>query len=210
VELTGISAQRGAWGRSVAGRLRDSSGQGLIEFAIILPLTLLVVLGVVETGYALFDQHVVTKVTREGSNLISRDTSLEDAVTAMASMSTKPVDLDENSRLIFSVIRRGATVGSANFDHDILYQRHEHGALTGVDSVLQTHGLGSFGPAPDFVALNSDADISLRVTNLPANIQLVRGGMLYVTELYTRHRRITPLDRLGISIPEILYSVAYF
>ena len=36
-------------------------------------------LGVVETSYGLLDQHVVTKLTREGSNLISRDTSLQDA-----------------------------------------------------------------------------------------------------------------------------------
>ena len=60
-----------------------ASGQSLVEFAIILPLVLLIVLGVVEVGYALLDQHVVTKLTREGSNLISRDTTLQDAATAM-------------------------------------------------------------------------------------------------------------------------------
>ena len=44
-----------------------------------MPLVLVLVLGVIEVGYALLDQHVVTKLTREGSNLISRDTSLADA-----------------------------------------------------------------------------------------------------------------------------------
>jgi hypothetical protein len=39
------------------------------------------------------NQQVVTKLTREGSNLISRDTSLQDAATAMASLSTRPVNL---------------------------------------------------------------------------------------------------------------------
>ena len=60
-----------------------------------LPLVLVIVLGVVEIGYALLDQHVVTKLTREGSNLISRDTTLQDAATAMRDMSSRPVDFDQ-------------------------------------------------------------------------------------------------------------------
>ena len=62
----------------VAG-MRSARGQSIVEFAIILPFLLLIVLGVVETSYALLDQHVVTKLAREGSNLISRDTSLTQA-----------------------------------------------------------------------------------------------------------------------------------
>ena len=34
--------------------------------------------------------------------------------------------------------------------------------------------------------------------------------MLYVTEIYTRHPRITPFDRWGVSVPQTLYSIAYF
>jgi hypothetical protein len=34
--------------------------------------------------------------------------------------------------------------------------------------------------------------------------------MLYVTEIYTSHPLITPLDRLGITLPSTLYSIAYF
>jgi hypothetical protein len=42
------------------------------------------------------------------------------------------------------------------------------------------------------------------------NLSLVRGGMIYVTEIYSRHRLITPLDRFGVELPEIVYSIAYF
>ena len=55
-------------------------------------------LGVVEVGYALLDQHVVTKLTREGSNLISRDVTLQDAATAMQSMTTRPGRLRQRRR----------------------------------------------------------------------------------------------------------------
>jgi hypothetical protein len=34
--------------------------------------------------------------------------------------------------------------------------------------------------------------------------------MLYVTEIYTKHPLITPLDRFGVNVPPILYSIAYF
>ncbi len=188
--------------------LFNSSGQSIVEFALILPLVMVVLLGVIELSYALLDEHVVTKLTREGSNLISRDASLQDAATAMRSMSTRPVNFDTSSKVIFSVIRRVATTGASNFNKDVLYQRYEYGALSAT-SQLTTRGTGSFGPAPDYQAANSDNDTSLQLTNLPSNL-LITGGMLYVTEIYTTHTLITPFDRFGISVPSTLYSIAYF
>jgi Flp pilus assembly protein TadG len=188
--------------------LSSSSGQSVVEFALILPLVMVVLLGVIELSYALLDEHVVTKLTREGSNLISRDTSLQDAATAMRSMSTRPVNFDISSKVIFSVIMRVATTGASNYNKDILYQRYEYGALSAT-SQLTTQGNGSFGPAPNYEAVNSDNDTSLQLTNLPSNL-LITGGMLYVTEIYTTHTLITPFDRFGISVPSTLYSIAYF
>lgn len=191
-------------------RLSSDAGQGLLEFAMVLPIFLLLVLGVIEVGYGLLNQHVVTKLTREGSNLISRDTSLQDAATAMRHMNTRPVDFSGNdSRLILSVIRRGATTGTANYNKDILYQRHQIGGLSAT-SRLATLGTPAFGPAPDYTVFNADTNSSLQITNLPPTITLAPGGMVYVTEVYTKHRAITPLHGFGISMPETLYSVAYF
>jgi len=190
--------------------LAGCRGQSVIEFALVMPLVLLVALGVMEVGYALLDQHVVTKLTREGSNLISRDTSIQDTVTALTSMSSRPVDFNTSSRMIISVIKKGATTGTANYDQVILYQRYEFGSLTGVQSVLNTRGSGSFRGAPDYEANNSDTDANLQITTLPANLTLLRGGMLYVTEIYTRHNLLTPLNRFGVTVPNTLYSIAYF
>lgn len=191
-------------------RFAACQGQALVEFAFIVPLLIVLALGVVEVSYALLDQHVVTKLTREGSNLISRDTSLADAATAMKSMSSRPLNFDNGSRLIFSVIKKGATTGTTNYDKVILYQRYEYGTLSGVKSALSTKGTGAFRGAPEYEAINSDGDASLQLTNMPPNLALVRGGMLYVTEIYTKHPVITPLDRFGITVPSTLYSIAYF
>ena len=193
---------------STRNRFGNARGQTLVEFALVLPLLLVVALGVVEFGYMLLDQHVVTKLTREGSNLISRNTSLGDAATVMRNMGTRPVNFDTNSKLIFSVIRNVSTVGAANYNMPVLYERYEYGSLSR-SSTLTTAGTPTFGSAPDYQAPNSDNNTALQVTNLPPNL-VGLGGMLYVTEIYTQHPLLTPLDRFGITVPSVLYSIAYF
>jgi hypothetical protein len=197
---------------AMTARLRSTRGQSLIEFALIMPLVLVVALGVVEVGYALLDQHVVTKLTREGSNLISRDVAINDAVTAMRSMSSRPVDFNTRSRMIFSVLRKGSTPGTANYDQVILYQRYEYGSFTGTgtQSALTTRGTGAYRGSPDYEAVNADSDSRIQIANLPANLTLIRGGTLYVTEIFTRHDLITPLSGFGVTVPSTLYSIAYF
>jgi hypothetical protein len=196
--------------KSVLSRLaRQDRGQSIMELSLVLPILLLLVLGVVEVSFALLDHHIVTKLTREGSNLISRDTSIGDAATALRTMSSRPVDFDSNSRVIFSVIRNVPTVGAANYNQPILYQRYEYGAIGGA-SKLSIAGSGSFGPAPDYQAANSDNNTGLRVTNLPPGLEISLGGFVYVTEIYSQHQLITPFDRLGVGVPNTLYSIAYF
>ena len=87
--------------------LKNDSGQSVIEAGIVLPLVLLVVLGTVEVGDALLDAHSVTRLSREGSNLISRAITLQDAALAIQTMSSAPVDFSNGSKLIVSVIKRG-------------------------------------------------------------------------------------------------------
>ena len=179
----------------------------MLEFALVVPLVLVLVLGVIEVSYALLDQHIVAKLSREGSNLISRDTSLSDAATAMRMMSSRPVNFtDGSSKVIFSVVKNVATVGASNYGRPVLYARYEYGSMSG-SSTLNNSG-GTFGSGPDYEAVNSDNDTSLQITNLPTTMSV--GGMLYVTEIYTRHPLITPFDRFGISVPQTLYSIAYF
>ena len=189
--------------------IRRDRGQSLVEFALVMPLALLIVLGLVEVGYALLDQQIVTKITREGSNLISRDTTLQAAGAAVTSMSSRPVNFSTTSKMIFSVIKKGAISGTANYDQLALYQRYEVGNGSGT-SRLTMRGGGSFGGAPDYTAVNADTNSGLQITNLDPNLISARGGMIYVTEVFSRHPLITPLDRLGIVVPQTLYSIAYF
>ncbi len=188
-------------------RLRGSSGQSLIEMTLMLPILVMVGLGVVEISFGMLDQHVVTKLAREGSNLISRNTTLVDAATALRAMSARPVDFDTHSRVIFSVLKKGATTGTTNYNQVFLYQRLEFGALSASSKL---NGGGSFGGPPDYQAINSDNSAGLQVTNVSDDLIAARGGMIYVTEIFTRHQVLTPLANFGLQVPNILYSIAYF
>jgi hypothetical protein len=44
---------------------------------------------------------------------------------------------------------------------------------------------------------------------LPASL-VGTTGMIYITEIYSKHDLITPWDRFGFKLPETLYSIAYF
>ena len=190
-------------------RLSGTSGQSLIEFAMVTPLLITMALGLIEAGFALYDQHVVTRLTREGSNLISRDVTLDDAAAAMKAMSSRPVDFTRSSKLIFSVVKRVSTTGSSNYDKLVLYQRYEYGTLAAT-SAIKTKGGGSFGPGPTYEATNSDSNTGLQVVGAPASLAAVPGGMVYITEIYTSHPLLTPFDKFGVKFPTTLYSIAYF
>lgn len=52
---------------SGAGARRRQSGTALVEFAIVLPLLLLLLFGIVEFGLILYDKAVITNATREAA-----------------------------------------------------------------------------------------------------------------------------------------------
>lgn len=192
-----------------ARRLRDQSGQSVAEMAMMLPLCVTLALGVIELGYALLDQHVVTKLSREGSNLISRDSSPDFAYQALQSMRTGNIDFLSTSKVIFTVVKQ-PTSGS-NSGVNVVAVRRTAGASVGSGSVVTCGGCsGDLGSAPDYAAADPDNTASLRVTGgVPTN-SIGPGGWLYITEIYSNHPLITPFDRLGIAVPTSLYSIAYF
>ncbi len=63
---------------------RVSRGQGLVEFAIILPILLLLLLGVVEMGYLLRNYLVVVNADREACRFAARGRFSDEAVIARA------------------------------------------------------------------------------------------------------------------------------
>ena len=48
-------------------RVRNEKGGSLVEFAIILPILLIIIFGIIEFGILLFDKAMITNASREGA-----------------------------------------------------------------------------------------------------------------------------------------------
>jgi len=182
---------------------RHEAGQALFEFGVTLPILMALVLGVIEFGYALFQVQLVTSMAREGSNLIARQVTINDAEAALRTMSGL-VRFDANSTLILSVVRLG--VGGANNNVPIIVQRRSVGAFA-ASSVLGDPPQSAYQGSPDYNAYNPDDDPSIRVSGvLPNGFTLTPGESVYVTEVFTQRTSIVPF----MPLPAMLHASAYF
>src|SRR6266404_4520556 len=173
---------------------RHEAGQALFE------------LGVIEFGYALFQVQLVTSMAREGSNLIARQVTINDAEAALQTMSGL-VRFDANSTLILSVVRLGVGGPSApNNNVPIIVQRHSVSAFA-ASSVLGDPPPDAYQGSPDYNAKNPDTDPSIRVSGvLPNGLTLTPGESVYVTEVFTQRTSIVPF----MPLPAMLHASAYF
>ena len=192
-----------------AYRLRSGmSGQSIVEFAMVLPLMLTLVLGIIEVGYALYENHIIITMAREGSNLISRQSTMDEAEGAIGAASSGPVNLSNDGKLIFSVVRFGT--GGANLNQAIISQRRAVGTIS-ANSILGDPPTSAYNGGPNYTAKNPDNDLSIRVSgSLPNGLTLMAGQSFYITEIYTTHEAITPFSKFGITLPTQLYASAYF
>src|SRR5688572_9579496 len=60
---------------------RDERGQGLVELVITLPFLLLLALGLIEVSRAIEASHVMSGLAREGANVASGGSTLNEAMT---------------------------------------------------------------------------------------------------------------------------------
>ncbi len=60
-------------------RLRCQKGVAAIEFAIVLPLLMMIVFGIIEFGLLMYDKQVITNASREGARIGISDVVVFDA-----------------------------------------------------------------------------------------------------------------------------------
>ena len=60
-------------------RLRCQKGVAAIEFAIVLPLLMIIVFGIIEFGLLFYDKQVITNASREGARIGISDVVVSDA-----------------------------------------------------------------------------------------------------------------------------------
>ena len=58
-------------------KLRSESGASAVEFALLLPVLMMILFGIIEFGLALYRQAILTNASREGARLRRRPLSFQ-------------------------------------------------------------------------------------------------------------------------------------
>jgi Flp pilus assembly protein TadG len=163
---------------------RLEAGQAAVEFALIAGLMLVLVCMVIDLSRAIHDEQLMSSLSRQGSNLASRGTTLSDSAAAVLGASAS-LDLGDSGEVILT------SVTNINHVYTITDQFSEGGISQ--SSKVGT-GVGTTATMP---------------TSAASALQL--GQTLYVTEIFYSYRPITPIQNLlKILMPSTLYQVAYF
>jgi Flp pilus assembly protein TadG len=158
---------------------------GLVEFAIVFPILLMLFVGTLDFGRLVYFQQIVSNISREGGSMASRGATDAQVITA-AEASDDPLDLVAAGRTVISTIQRQSAQNATPW----VTQQTAHGGLTTFQSHVGTVG----GPAV-----------------VPGITQMADGVTLYAVEVVHRFRPVMPVGVLGTGLyPDTVYDVSYF
>lgn len=168
-------------GGRFCGFARANRGQSMAEFAMVLPVILIILLGLVEFANAYDTVHGLAGISREGANIAARGTSFSEVMdVVMADGAT--LGLNEGGGAVVSriVVRQGVPVVEEQLASAGYAGTSQLGAKDGAVDVLRTVGFSE-------------------------------GSTHYAVEVYLGYESVTPLKRLlGSAVPEMLYERAIF
>jgi Flp pilus assembly protein TadG len=130
-------------------RLRCQKGVAAIEFAIVLPLLMMIVFGIIEFGLLMYDKQVITNASREGARIGISDAVVSDAeIEAVVAnyvannlitfgSPTSPVTTIEPADRTGMVFGEDVTV-TVTYDYDFLILPGFVASLTGVQTLATT------------------------------------------------------------------------
>jgi hypothetical protein len=180
-----VTAQRRDY--SVQRRTKQrESGQVLVEFSLVCIVMAMFVCGMIDLGRAVFIKQVIVNLSREGSSLASRGTTLA-ATTQAVVDSSAPLTLSTKGCVIVTTVTNTSGVLR------IGAQQPQGGTCGSVASKI---GAGAGKPAimpPSAVVIPPS------------------GQTAYVTEVFYQYAPVTPIGSLfSTLVPTTMYDAAYF
>lgn len=169
-------------------------GQAILELVPVAVLMLTLTFAVIDFSRAIWQLQVVTGLTREGSNLASRNTSLQDSATAVMNDGAI-LNLATKGKVIITSVENQGSAGKPSFI--VTSQYLSPGGINAASKVGVYTGKGKG---------TEKATLPSTTTTVPQP-----GGTIYVTEVYCSFLPITPLGAfVKYTMPSTLYDAAYF
>jgi Flp pilus assembly protein TadG len=164
------------------GRLvRSDSGQGVAEFALVLPMILIILLGMVEFSNAYDRVHGLAGLSREGANIAARGTALDEVLS--------------------TVVANGETLRMSGHGGAIVSRLVVQDGQPTVMAQISTEGY-------DKNTRITDED---KTAEWIATAGFAEGSTHYVVEVFLAYEPVTPLGQLFQSVtPPVLYERAVF
>jgi len=179
--------------RSIFHHQVSEKGASAVELAIILPLLILMVFGIIDFGRFFHARLILTNLAREGGSLASRDIQSASELLTMLQAGSRPLDLAASGQIYIWRIRAGQS--EAEPDPSIDYAASASGGALMVGS--------SIGDGKTNLGLNSDVYQHLIFDSDNATADI---GDITVVEVFYRFSPITPV----IMNAKTLSSMAVF
>jgi len=162
------------------------SGQAILEIALLVPLLCLIMFAIIDYSRALNCEQIMVDLSRQGSNMASRGTTLSIAAATVAQNSA-PLNLAQSGLIIITSVARVSNV-------DTIMGQANSGAISMSSKIGSRVGSKATVPAAvdDIFSKNSSQTV-------------------YITEVYYPLTQITPIAKMwNLALPATLYQVAYF
>jgi len=169
----------------------DPRGRGaaLLEFALVLPMVLILLLGTIDFGHLIQTRLIITNVSREGGSIGSRSRAIDPNFTNLLLASGKPLDLGgADGRVFVTRIKAGQDAANPNPTVETQLTQGSLAVTSKINAQLPTLGLSP--TLHGRLVFDPDQD----APDIPD---------LTVVEVLYKYRPITPLSNL---IPGILRS----
>jgi hypothetical protein len=164
-------------------RARRGRGSALLELALVAPILVFLLFGMIDFGRALLARHAITSLSREAANLESRGTTFPDTLQAIL-QSSGSLDLAGHGYVVLTAVTRD---GNGNL------------------RITQQEAAGGH-PAPSRVGTLGGGPVTLPNSGVPLVNQT-----LYVAEVFLDFAPVTPIgSMLGSTLPSSWYDVAFF
>lgn len=180
----------------------DSSGQTLVEFALLMPILLVFVFGIVDFTRAIYYKEVITNLAGEGSAAASRENPTYFAQTVTATMADADLNMSANGCVIITAVSAGNTTGTYNVTAQAISSPCNSASSK----------IGCYPPPSSCGAATIPSlvqQVLYQASNNP------KSSTLYVaaTEVYYKFTPITPVGYFlhnSSLLPTQLYAVAYY